>query len=83
MASIIRCYYTKNKRRQRTKHYYVQFKDHHGIWRRVPAYTDRRASEELGRLLDRLVAERAVGNIASDTLAAAMRLSPKLQSKLI
>ncbi len=47
----------KGRRRQSAK-WYVEFKDHLDTVRRFPAYTDRKASEEFGRKLERLVSCR-------------------------
>ncbi len=49
--------------------WHVRFKDHRNVWQRVPAFTDRAMSEELGRKIDKLVAtianhERPTGDQA-------------------
>lgn len=54
----------KDRKGQTTKtgKWYVEFRDHNGDARRVPAFSSKGASEELGRNLDRLVAyHRATG----------------------
>lgn len=43
---------------QKTKSWYVEFRDHNGDTRRIPAFTSKSASEEFGRSIDRLVAYR-------------------------
>ncbi len=46
------------KQRQASK-WYVEYRDHAGMVRRVPGFRDRRATDELGRKLERLAALRA------------------------
>lgn len=60
--------------------HHVEFSDAAGITRRVPGFTDRAASEELGRVIDRAVAIRQSGGILAgemmkwlETLPAAVR----------
>ncbi len=48
----------KGRKRQAAK-WYVEFKDHLDTVRRLPAFTDRKASDEFGRKLERLAACRA------------------------
>ena len=43
--------------------------DHRGIERRVPGYSDKRASEELGRKLERLAGLRASREQPDKTLS--------------
>ncbi len=45
-----------------TARWYCDFKDPGGARRRLPAFTDRKASEELARRLERLIALRTVGD---------------------
>lgn len=47
-------------KKQRTEKYHVSFKDHTGVGRRVTAFSDKAASESLGRKLERLAALRAL-----------------------
>lgn len=48
-------------RRHTSPRYFVEFKDHHAIRRRVVAFTDKDASAEFGRTIDRLVSMRGTG----------------------
>ena len=53
----------------KTANWYVEFRDHNADIRRVPAFTSKGASEELGRNLDKLVAyHRATGGQLEPTL---------------
>ncbi len=53
----------------KTANWYVEFRDHNADIRRVPAFTSKGASEELGRSLDKLVAyHRATGGQLEPTL---------------
>lgn len=53
----------------KTSNWYVEFRDHNHDVRRVPAFTSKAASEELGRSLDKLVAyHRATGGQIEPTL---------------
>jgi len=55
--------------RKRAAKWYVEFTDHHDLQRRIPATTDKRASEEIGRWLDKLVAVRIAHDQPSGDLA--------------
>lgn len=62
--------YTNRKgRKRKSSRYHVSFKDHTGVWRRVTGYTDKQASESLGRKLERLAALRAVHEPLTPELA--------------
>ncbi len=61
--------YRRNGEQHTSPTWHVRFKDHRNIWRRVPAFTDKAMSEELGRKIDKLVAtianhERPTGDQA-------------------
>lgn len=51
--------YTESGEHRETKNFYIAFKDHQGRPRRLPAFTDRKASETLGHNIEHLVALRA------------------------
>ena len=57
----------KGRTRQAAK-WYVEFTDHTGRVRRLAAFVDRRATEELGRKLMRLVECRASGDVLDSAL---------------
>ena len=76
MASIYR-------RKGTAGRYRVKFRDVSGVWRDVLGYTDSKASEEMGRKLERLAALRAAGETPEPELSRFVRgLSVKLQEKL-
>ncbi|MHC4718569.1 MAG: tyrosine-type recombinase/integrase [Planctomycetota bacterium] len=52
-------YKDRQGRTRKTKKWYVEFRDHLGIVRRVPGFTDRKATEALGRRIVELVNLRA------------------------
>jgi integrase len=63
--------------------WYVEVRDHLEIVRRIPAFTDRKASEELGRNLDRLIALRVAGAAPDVALGRWIEtLSPHLGDRL-
>lgn len=61
MASIFKPTYTKTdpktgKRiKRKARKWYVQYKDQHGRWKRVPGYVDREATRQLAAQLERKV----------------------------
>lgn len=54
-------YKTKDGESKQASKWYVEFRDHLDTVRRLPAFTDKRQSEELGRKIEKLVACRANG----------------------
>ena len=61
----------------------VEFKDHTETVRRIVAFTDKRASEALGRQIERLVALRLAGEQPDAELRRWLeQLAPKLRTKL-
>jgi len=61
-------YRDRNGKVQETSKWYVEFKDHLGTVRRVPAFTDKKLSEELGRKIEKLVGYRSVNEHPSPEL---------------
>ena len=57
--------------------WYVEFRDHLERARRLPAFSDKGASEELGRKLDRLVTLRAAGEVPDRALSRFVEELPK------
>ena len=56
---VTKAHYTDREGRKRQTHkWYVEFKDHQEVRQRVPAFKDKRASEEFGRKLERMAAFR-------------------------
>ena len=69
--------------RRKAERWYVEFKDHRDVTRRIPAFSDKTASAELGRKLERLVARRVAGEQPDsamskwlETLPAKLRAGP-------
>jgi len=54
-------YKDQNGKTRKTARYYIEFRDHLSTIRRLPAFTDKRASEALGRQVERLTCCRAAG----------------------
>ena len=54
-------YKTKDGKSKQASKWYVEFRDHLDTVRRLPAFTDKRQSQELGRKIEKLVACRANG----------------------
>ena len=54
-------YRDRKGKKQKTSKFYVEFKDHYQIVRRLPAFIDRRPSEALGRQIEKLVACKVSG----------------------
>ena len=58
---LFKAYYRDRAgRKRRSERWYVEYRDHRDKVRRVPAFTDKRASEHFGRNLESLVALRSV-----------------------
>ena len=74
---------TKGKKHKSTR-YHVRWKDHFGIWRRLPAFTDLSASTSFGRKIRQLDDLKAVGESPRGELAKWVDgLSDNVRSKLI
>src|SRR5215471_6233896 len=69
MASIFRPTYTKidpktgKKHKRKAKKYYAQYRDHDGIVRRKPGYTDKEATRQLAARLEKEAARKETGLI--------------------
>jgi hypothetical protein len=48
-------YRDREGRKRKTSKFYIEFKDHLELTRRLPAFTDKRQSEALGRQIEKLV----------------------------
>ena len=76
MASVYR-------RKGTAGRYRVKFRDLRGVWQDVLGFTDRAASEVLGRRLEKLVALRAAGETPGPELSRWLEtLDAKLREKL-
>lgn len=70
--------------RREAANWYVEFRDQNGQPKRLPAFTDKRQSEELGRNLDRLVVYRQTAAPPDPTLSRWLQALPaKLQDYLV
>jgi integrase len=56
--------------------WYIEFKDHMDIIRRMALFTDRRASEEIGRKIDQMVAYKVSGQPPDITLSRWLDAAP-------
>jgi len=56
--------------------WYVRFKDHQELHRRLPGFTDKGATEELGRKIERLVSARAAGQPVAVDLSRWLETMP-------
>ena len=76
MASVFKQAYTKKgpatgeRVKKSSKGWYVEFRDAQGVVKRVPGYSDRRATEQLAAQLEREVARGEVGLV--DTSGASL-----------
>ena len=61
-------YIAKNGKRQ-TEHWYVHFKDHNDTWRKLRAFSDKAASDAVGRKIEKVVGMRASGQLPGPDLA--------------
>ena len=74
---VFRQRYTDRKRAtKQSKKWYVEFRDHRQVTRRLPGFTDKGATQELGRWLEKLVAQRVVGDTPSPELAKWLESMP-------
>jgi len=58
MRVFKQCYHGKEGQNRETSNWYVEFRDHLNITRRIPAFTDERASEGFGQKVEELVSCR-------------------------
>jgi len=77
-------YKDRNGKTKESKNWYVEIKDHLDAYKRIPGFTDKSATTELGRKLVRLVAAR----ISNDPPAAELvrwieGLPSKLRAKIV
>jgi len=76
-------YPDKDGRTRPTSTWYVEFRDHRGAIRRVAGFTDRKATLELGRKIERLAWAKGSGEALDPVLTKWVEgLSPRLRSSL-
>ena len=82
---VHRKHYTDRHGRSRTvSKWYVEFSDHLGTTQQVPGFSDKAATRELGRRLEKLSALRAAGQPPDPELSAWIeRCSSGLRSRLL
>ena len=74
-------YKDKSGRKKKCNHYYLTFTDNRGSRRRLPAYSNKRASEKLSEKIEELLSS---GGILSPELQRWIEnLSPKMRDKLV
>ena len=77
-------YRDKDGQKKRAKKWYIEFRDHLQIIRRVPAFEDKRQSEALGRQVQRLVNSRIAGEQPDANLTRWLECVPnKLRTNLV
>ncbi len=75
-------YYTQGKRHQ-VKKWWVEFRDHLNIRRKISAFTDKTQSEALGRKIEKLVTFKSLNESPDTDLSKWLEQIPeKLQSRL-
>ncbi len=82
---VFRATYKDRKGRQReSSKWYVEFRDHLEMTRRLPAFTDKKASQEVGRRIERLVSLRLAGEGPDAELTRWLETAlPRLKTKLV
>ena len=76
-------YPDRKGQKRETRKLYVEFKDHTEITQRIPGFTDKKITEELGRRLEKLVALRVLGNAPDPEMACWLESLPnELRDKL-
>ncbi|NQV31801.1 MAG: tyrosine-type recombinase/integrase, partial [Phycisphaeraceae bacterium] len=68
-------YTTRAGEKAKSKRHYLDFRDHLGIRHKIPAFSDRRQSEALGRQIDKLLAARG-GEGLDAALSAWLEMLP-------
>jgi integrase len=76
-------YKDRNGQTQESAKWYIEFRDHQEIIRRLPAFTDKKQSEELGRKIEKLVAYRSTNDQPDLALSRWLEtMPPSLREKL-
>ncbi len=74
---LCRAYYTnRDGQKRKSKRWYVELTDHRDTVRRIPAFEDKRASDEFGRKLERLVSLRVSGEQPDSSMTRWMESLP-------
>jgi len=84
MRTFKRTWTDKKGRNRETKVWHVSMKDHKGILRTFSAFTDKKASEDFGRQIERLINTRGSGEQPSPVLSVWLESIPDaLRRKLV
>ena len=62
-------YKSRNGKTKKSTKWYVELKDHNETMRRLPGFTDKKATQEFGRRLENLVAVRTLGDTPGPELS--------------
>jgi len=77
-------YKDRGGKKCKTSKFYVEFRDHLQLTRRLPAFTDKRQSEALGRQIEKLVACKVSGQQPDAQLARWLESIPgKMRDKFV
>ena len=78
MARVFRpTYRTRDGQRRTASRWYIEFDDVNGVLHRLAAFTDRRATEEFARKVERLVELRTAGELPNGELRAWLENLPE------
>jgi len=69
-------YKGRDGKTKKSAKWYVEFKDHNETMRRLPAFTEKAATQELGRRLEKLIASRVLGQTPGPDLARWLETIP-------
>ena len=69
-------YKAKNGKTRDSAKWYVEIKDHNEIVRRIPGFTDKKATQEFGRRLEKLVATQVLGDTPGPELSRWLETLP-------
>ena len=69
-------YKARNGKTRDSTKWYVELKDHNETVRRIPGFTDKKATDEFGRRLEKLVATRVLGDTPGPELSRWLETLP-------
>jgi integrase len=81
MKTYLPIYKDRKGKRKKCSHYYLTFVDNREIRRRLPAYTDKKATDNLGVMVDKLL--DANGRLDRDLKKWFTGLMPRVRNKLV
>jgi len=85
MARVFKASYkSRNGKTKKSRKWYVEFRDHIGLTRRMPAFEDKGASLDLGRMLEKLATCRSSRQPVPADIAAWFRTMPaEMRNRII